>query len=288
MSPVYLDNGLNDSLLHALHAIELLIEYAPCLHRVNCLKVISLPLDIHHDGKCSLRMASLLRWYLAWTRNCQISSGPQKYIVRQCTACTGHEICDALYTGELHAVALFLVIIEVRFILRHGAGKEPFHHILQESILCRQLCASAKRHLPHPVYCVSVRCIGSWKLYLYVIFAKPLKKADEAGINAQDICTGHPITILKFKGCTLYRICKHTERMMRPFLLLIVYHNNRFIGRCLGLRRMKCLICTLRMLVCYRCIAKIKYWHFYSSLFVIVFFIIPCQRLCPVPPRPRW
>ena len=106
-------------------------------------------------------------------------------------------------------------------------------------------------------------------------------------INTQDIRTGHAITILKFKGCTLYRICKHTKRMMRPFLLLIVYHNNRFIGRCLGLCRMKCLICTLRMLICYRCITKIKYWHFYSSLFVIVFFIIPCQRLCPVLPRLR-
>jgi len=63
------------------------------------------------------------------------------------------------WLGENH---IKVQIIEVRFILRHGAGKEPFHHILQESVLCRQLCASAETPPSlTPVYCVSVRCIGS-------------------------------------------------------------------------------------------------------------------------------
>ena len=61
MGTVDLYDRLNDPLLYLFHAIQFLIQDPPRLGGINGLKIISFPLDVHHDRKSSLGVAALLR-----------------------------------------------------------------------------------------------------------------------------------------------------------------------------------------------------------------------------------
>ena len=116
MGTVNLYDGFDNTLLYFLHAVELFIKNSACLRWINGLKIIALPLNIHHDRQGSLGVPLLLRGYLMGAGHSQVSSGPELNIVRKRTACTGHEISDALETGQLHVIA-GLVLILVRLLL---------------------------------------------------------------------------------------------------------------------------------------------------------------------------
>ena len=61
MGTVNLDDRLDDPLLYPLHSIQLLIQDPSRLFRINGLKIVALPLDVHHDGQRSLGMTALFR-----------------------------------------------------------------------------------------------------------------------------------------------------------------------------------------------------------------------------------
>ena len=61
MRPVNLYDRLDDPLFYPLHAIQLFVKDPAGLLGINGFKIISLPLDIHHNGKGALGMAALLR-----------------------------------------------------------------------------------------------------------------------------------------------------------------------------------------------------------------------------------
>ena len=60
MGTVDLDDGLDDTLFHLLHAVQLFVQDPSGLFRVNGFKIVILPLDIHHSGQGSLGVAALL------------------------------------------------------------------------------------------------------------------------------------------------------------------------------------------------------------------------------------
>ena len=45
-----LNDRLNDSLFHTFHTIEFFIKNPSCFFRIDRFKIITLPLDVHHDG----------------------------------------------------------------------------------------------------------------------------------------------------------------------------------------------------------------------------------------------
>ena len=110
MSPVDLNNRFDDSLFHGLHAVKFLVQYPACLVRINGREIIALPLNIHHNGECSLSMPAFFRRYLMGAGHRQISPCPETDVVRQCPPCAGHEIRNALYAGQLHTVPGFIFI----------------------------------------------------------------------------------------------------------------------------------------------------------------------------------
>ena len=111
MCAVDLDDRLNDPLFYPLHTIQFLVEYPARFFRIDCLKIISLPLNIHHDGKRPLGMSALLGRHFVGTCDRQISPRPESDIVRQSPPRAVHKICDALDAGQLHAVAGLLLIL---------------------------------------------------------------------------------------------------------------------------------------------------------------------------------
>ena len=130
MGTVNLDDRLDDSLLYALHSIEFLIEDTARFVRIDCFKIVTLPLNIHHDRECSLRVSALLRRYLVGTGYRKVTSCPQTDIIRQCSSRTVHEICDTLQTGQLHIVAVFILILIFNFIRRCAAREQTIDHKL--------------------------------------------------------------------------------------------------------------------------------------------------------------
>ena len=211
--------------------------------------------------KRALRMASLFRGNLIGTRHRQISSGPEPNIVRQRPACTGHEIRDALQAGEFHLVTgLFLVFIFL-FLRRRAAGKQPFDHKLKESILGRELCASAKSGLPDPVDRVALRPVLPGKTHIDPVLPKPSYKAYKAGVDPQDVGAHRAPFFLELKGRPLVWIFKYAAGMVLPLPRAVVQDQNRLIRR--SLRRVGTENCigTHRLLLFLRRIVKIKYRH---------------------------
>ena len=115
MGTVDLDNGLHDTLFDPLHAVQFLIQDPSGFHGVNSLKIVALPLNVHHNGQGSLCMPSLLGRYLVGSCHCQVSSRPQADIFRHGLSGTGHEIGDTLKTGKLHIIAVFPFVLALFF-----------------------------------------------------------------------------------------------------------------------------------------------------------------------------
>ena len=61
MGSVDLNNGLDNTLFHPLHAIKFLIKDPAGLLRINSLEIIILPLNVHHNGQGTLGMSALFR-----------------------------------------------------------------------------------------------------------------------------------------------------------------------------------------------------------------------------------
>ncbi len=130
MGTVDLNDRLDDSLFYALHAVQLLVEDAACLDRIDGLKIIALPLNIHHHGESALCVTALFWRNLMRACNGEVAACPQTDVVWQGSSGTVHEIGDGLDTGELHAVSGFLLILILNFFFRCIAGKESFDHKL--------------------------------------------------------------------------------------------------------------------------------------------------------------
>ena len=122
MRPVNLNDRLNNALLDPLHTVKLFIQNPTRLSGVDGLKIIALPLHIHHDGKRPLRMTALLRRNLMGTRHRQVPACPQPDIIGERLPCTVHKIRNALQTGQLHAIAdLLPILIVCRLLFRCAA-----------------------------------------------------------------------------------------------------------------------------------------------------------------------
>ena len=116
MCAVDLDDRLDDPLFYPFHAVQFLVKYPARFFGIDRLKVVSLPLNIHHDGKRPLSMPALLRGHFVRTCHRQISPRPKPDIVWQSPARAVHKVRNALDAGQLHAVAGFLLIL-VRYLL---------------------------------------------------------------------------------------------------------------------------------------------------------------------------
>ena len=137
MCTVDLNDRLYDSLLYFLHSIQLFIQNSSRFIRIDCFKVITLPLNIHHDRKCSLCVTALFLRNLMRTCNCKISSCPQTNVIRKCTSCACHKVCNTLNTCKLHVISgLFLLVIIDLFFWRITC-KQPLDHKLKEAVLSR-------------------------------------------------------------------------------------------------------------------------------------------------------
>ena len=137
MCTVDLNDRLNNSLLYFLHSIQFFIQNSSCFIRIDCFKVIALPLNIHHNRKCSLCVTALFLRNLVRTCNCKISSCPQTNVIRKCTSCACHKVCNTLNTCKLHVISgLFLLLIS-GFFCRCVTCKQPLNHKLKEAVLSR-------------------------------------------------------------------------------------------------------------------------------------------------------
>ena len=267
MGTVNLYDGFDNTLLYFLHAVELFIENSAGFLRINGFKIIALPLNIHHNGQGPLGVTLFLRGYFMGAGHRQVSSGPELNIVRKCTACTGHEISDALETGQLHVVA-DLVLIFIRFFLgRRVAGKKPVDHKLQKAVLCGKLGAAAKGCLPNLVYGISVLPVGTGQAYVDLMLAQPFDQAHKTGVNQKNIRVEFSVFFLEFKGRLLGRVREYAAGMMLPLTLCIVKQKNRLLRAGLCAISAVCSIGTLRLLrgAC-RGAVKIEYWHVVTPL----------------------
>ena len=111
MGTVDLNNRLNNALLYLFHSVKGFVQDSSGFFRVNGLKIIIFPLNIHHNGKGSLCMAAFLLRNLCGTGHCKISSCPETDIIRQSTACAGHKIRNTLNTGKLHLISILCLFL---------------------------------------------------------------------------------------------------------------------------------------------------------------------------------
>ena len=137
MGTVDLNDSLNDSLFYFFHSVKFFIQNTACLYRINRFKIIIFPLNIHHNGKCSLCMTSFFLGNLMRTCYCQIPSGPEADIVRHGPACTGHKISNALNAGKLHIISVFTFVLILRKFCRCTTCQETLDHKLKKTIFCR-------------------------------------------------------------------------------------------------------------------------------------------------------
>ena len=227
-----------------------------------------LPLNIHHDGKCSLGMASFLLRNLMRTGNCQISSCPETDIIRHSLSGTVHKVGDTLNTGKLHIVTVFFLLIVLIFFCRRTACKQTLDHKLKKSIFCRKLGATAKSDLPDFVNSISFFRILSGKADVDMIFSKPSDQTCKTGINLQNICRKNTVLFLELKCRLLCRVGKISTGMMLPFSFAVIQDQHWFLRCGFCLIGTKCCICALALCLIFvcRCCAEIKNWHiFYSS-----------------------
>ena len=246
MGTVNLDNRLNDPLFYSFHAVKLFIQDPPGFLGINGLKIISFPLNIHHNGKGSLGVAPLLGRYFIGLGNRQVPSGPETDIVRQRPSCTVHKIRNTLDTGQFHAVPCFFLIFIRDFLRWRVAGQQPLDHKLKESILCGELCPSPEGCLPYLVYCILAFFYGPRKPYMNMVFSQPFQKADKPSIDLQDILVDSPFLSFKLKGCPPYGIGKDTVGMMDKFSRLVVQDQDRMLRRTLRAAGVENFIGTFR------------------------------------------
>ena len=183
MGPVDLNDGLDDALLDLLHPVELLVENPSRLHRVDRLKIVVLPLDIHHDGERPLRMPPLLRRDLLGPRNSQISPCPEPDIVRQGPPRAHEEVRDALQAGEPHDIALLLGLLVRKLRRRSAACKEPPDHELKEPVLRGELALAAERELPDLVDRVAALRLGACEPHVDMVLPQPADEAHEPRVD---------------------------------------------------------------------------------------------------------
>ena len=176
MGTVDLDDCFNDTLLYRFHSVEFFVKDSAGFLRINCFKVITLPLYIHHNGKSSLSMASFLRRYFVGTGNCKVSSCPETDVVRKGSACAGHKISDALNACQLHLVPCFFLIFILNNLCRCTACKKSLNHKLKESILCGKLRTAAKSSFTNLINCITILFILSRKTHIDMILPKPFQK----------------------------------------------------------------------------------------------------------------
>ena len=175
MCSVNLNNCFNYTLLNTLHSIELFIKDSSRLNRIDCFKVVALPLNIHHHGKCSLCMTSFFCCHFCRTCYCKISSCPESYIVRKRSSCASHKIKYTLKTCKLHIVSVFFCILIYFCDCRCITCKKSFYHKLKKSVFCRKLCISAKSYFSYFIYGISSFCIFTGKPHFYMTFSKPFE-----------------------------------------------------------------------------------------------------------------
>ena len=226
------------------------------------------PLNVHHNGKCTLCMTSLLLGNLMGTGNCKVTSCPESDVVRHSLSCAGHKICDALDAGKLHVITIFFLVIILVHFCGCTACKKAVDHKLKKSILSRKLGAAAKSDLPDLVNCISFFCILSGKTDVDMVFPKPFDQACKTGIDLQDICRKNTIFFLKLKGCLFRWIGKISAGMMFPLSLAVIQDQYRLLRCCCCLIGMECCICALAffLIIICRCCTEIKNWHvLYSS-----------------------
>jgi len=229
MCTVDLDNRLDNTLFHTLHSIKLFIQDSPCLNRIDCFKIIVLPLDIQHNRKSPLCMMALFLGNFTGSCHCQISSGPESDIIRQCFACAGHKIGNTLNAGKLHLITVFLLFLILFCLSRCITLQKSLNHKLQKAILCRKLCAAAKSSFANAVYRISVLPVSTRQTYIDPAVSQPFQKTGKSGINFHHICCMVTVFFLKIKSSTVYRIGKHTAGMMFPLSLFIVKHHDRLL-----------------------------------------------------------
>ena len=161
MGTVNLNDRLDDSLFYFLHSVKFFVKNTACLYRVDGFKVIILPLDVHHNGQCSLCMSSFFLRDLMGTCYGKVSSCPEADVIRHGPSRTGHKVCDALDTGELHVVALFILVLVLWKFCRCIACEQTLDHKLKKSILCRKLGAASECGLSDLVDCIAFSSILS-------------------------------------------------------------------------------------------------------------------------------
>ena len=161
MGTVDLDDCFNDTLLYRFHSVEFFVKDSAGFLRINCFKVITLPLYIHHNGKSSLSMASFLRRYFVGTGNCKVSSCPETDVVRKGSACAGHKISDALNACQLHLVPCFFLIFILNNLCRCTACKKSLDHKLKKSVFCGKLRTAAKSSFTDLINCITILFILS-------------------------------------------------------------------------------------------------------------------------------
>ena len=232
MGAVDLDDSLNDPLLHRFHTVQLFVQDPARLIRIHRREIISLPLDIHHDRQCTLGMPALFRGHLMGACHRQVSPRPEADIVRQCSPCTGHKVCNALDAGQLHAVAGLLLIL-IRLLLRRRiAGKKTLDHELEEAVLCGELHTASESDLTDLIYSVLAVLCRTGETHIDVILSHPLQKAYEPRINPQDICADSAVLPLELKGGPTDRVGEDAVGMMLQLSGAVVQDKKRmFRGR---------------------------------------------------------
>ena len=161
MGTVDLDDRFDDTLLYRFHSVEFFIKNPTCFLRINCFKVVILPLNIHHNGQCTLSVASLFRRYLMRAGNCKVSSSPETNIIRQSSSGTGHKVSDALNACQLHLIPCFFFIFILNNLCWCTACKKSLDHKLKESVLCGKFRAAAKSSFTNLINCITILFILS-------------------------------------------------------------------------------------------------------------------------------
>ena len=247
MSTVNLDNCFDDTLLYRFHSVKFFVKDPAGFLRVNCFEIVALPLYIHHNGKCTLGMTSLLRRYFVRTGNCEVSSCPETDIVRKGSSCAGHEISNTLNTRKFHFISCFFLIFFLNSLCRCAACKKSLNHKLKESVLCRKLGAATECCLTDLINCISIFLILSGETYIDMVLSKPFEKAYESGINTYNICAESSVFFFEFKGCTFDRISKNTAGMMLPLTAAVIQDHDRFLRRSLLFIRLESSVGTFRL-----------------------------------------
>ena len=266
MRAVDLDDGLDDSLLHLLHAVELFIQNPSRLDRINGTEGRILPLDVQHDGQGALRVASLIRSDLGGAGNRQIPARPLQDMRRERSSRHIQEIRDTLKARQLHLVAFDLVGVLIRLLGRSLRRKESCNRVLKEPVLRGELCFSAGIHLADLVDAVAAVRDFTRQADIDAVVPEPADQILKPLIDLPDVGLRRRSVCHEMESCPLLRNLKASARVVpKPFCTV---QNQQ---RVLRIRRLRILPegrvsadlllerrCLLRFLILSRC-AEIKY-----------------------------